>query len=457
MNDVANSELVRPQEVSKPTEVAEKKGPSITAKFQKAKAGFNSLAGGIKQAFTKIAAGSHGIIFDAEQHELNQLSQGLDQLNRRASTALGITPEQARMTGNESQPDSSNLTLDENTNNKESETPAVKLEEEIKALEQQLALIRNEHPLPNDFRNSFIKRREVISTLEKQGILPEISKKAFGRIVQETDFFKPIEDVGLKMDLKDKTIQFSAKDTSIKYNTHVPQAEGDFTGGSIRFSGKSEIRSVKAPTTAEDVYVTLLSPNYVGIYPGSIGDITHEATHLLEYQQRLPLFKEKPASHWQQHRGAMNEALAYRFANMTYSRPGADMENDESASQPLWKVIGTEYASKVPNVSLTEWKTAFQTIDNMLALGFSVREIASFMAQDCEYTETTLENGQVKGSFPSLENVINSRLRENSLTRGDLPQVRRRFSLRRQIETQKASSICRQEFLNATNPNKESK
>lgn len=102
MDNVASAELARPQEINKPAEIAEKKGPSVQSKFQKAKTRFKSLAGGIKQAFTKITADSQGVIFDAEQHELSQLSQELDRLDNQAATTLGIASEQGQTTPHES-------------------------------------------------------------------------------------------------------------------------------------------------------------------------------------------------------------------------------------------------------------------------------------------------------------------------------------------------------------------
>lgn len=93
--DVApTAEIAKPQqEVAKPQETAEKKGSPISAKFQKAKAKFTSLSTGLKQAFGKLSKESPHIVFDAEQHELDQLSEKLAKLNQNTAQTLGVQPE----------------------------------------------------------------------------------------------------------------------------------------------------------------------------------------------------------------------------------------------------------------------------------------------------------------------------------------------------------------------------
>src|SRR3990167_2360190 len=94
MDAAPTAEIAKPQqEVNKPQEAGEKKGAPISAKFQKAKAKFASFSMGIKQAFSKVTGEAPQVVFDAEQHELAQLSEKLAKLNQDTAQALGVIPE----------------------------------------------------------------------------------------------------------------------------------------------------------------------------------------------------------------------------------------------------------------------------------------------------------------------------------------------------------------------------
>lgn len=87
------TETTKPQEVNKPQEVSEKKGPLISTKFEKAKTKFGSFATSIKQSLSKLKHEKPQIIFDAEQHEIDQLSEKLAKLDQATNQTLEASTE----------------------------------------------------------------------------------------------------------------------------------------------------------------------------------------------------------------------------------------------------------------------------------------------------------------------------------------------------------------------------
>jgi len=94
MDTIPTAEIAKSQqEVAKPQETAEKKDTPASSKFQKAEAKFTSLSTELKQAFGKLSKESPHIVFDVEQHELDQLSEKLAKLNQDTTQTLGVPSE----------------------------------------------------------------------------------------------------------------------------------------------------------------------------------------------------------------------------------------------------------------------------------------------------------------------------------------------------------------------------
>lgn len=125
------AEIAKPQqEVKTPQEGSEKKGSSISAKFQKAQAKFSALSSDLKQVFSKIKGEAPHVVFDAEQHELDQLSEKLAKLNQDTTQALGFPDESTAISTGSSEQQGATGTSD---STHESAPTATSLEQIAKA------------------------------------------------------------------------------------------------------------------------------------------------------------------------------------------------------------------------------------------------------------------------------------------------------------------------------------
>lgn len=322
------------------------------------------------------------------------------------------------------------------------ESTQIQLTDDIKLLENQLVQILNENPLPAEFAQSFSNRQDTLNTLREKGLLGAAAVNAVQRILNETMFLKPLENLGFKANLANNTLIISSSNTSLIFGSKDIDDINKRASFSVNMSGKPEIKIAEDIPDAQVIFSLLITPNYFGQYPLSVARVLHEGTHNVHFSQQRVLAREKRFDHARASPVLDGRPLAEATATCAERPLSAD-----SSREDINRNVRITYASQV-NASQLEWDTAFEIVDNLRAVGLSTPEITYLQSLDSQYTETgTL--GELRGSYPFLEKIVDGRLVKLGLTRQDLPQLRHKVVLQGKIESQRAASICREE-LNKT-------
>ena len=323
------------------------------------------------------------------------------------------------------------------------------LERQVSELQLQSSQLEKSISVP--FADTFHERNEIITSLHEKRVLRSMAYDVLEKIQEETTFFKPFTDLGLRIrQRKDNKNRISKGKPAIvgshmRYKRKLPS---NFkarmkTGGIFG----PVVESASQATSVEELVYHLIKPASSGSLPHAIDEDLHESTHLVQYRQQNEELKKSQGRLIQSiglaGRIPLIEAIAWRTADFPFGSDQFETIN----GQPTWEHVYHENLSKTKGFDKQEWEAAFSIVDDLIAIGLSTPEVTQLLSQNPKYNPDN-------NNYPGLQVEVRKKLKERNIPTDDLNKLKIKLHLERKIERLKAVKIVREALVETCLNNK---